>query len=543
MVKAGRGMKGSRVREWVGGLLPARPGVAGIGRWLLRAALEPAAADIHPAAPRPRKNYRRTYGIALLVVGVLTGLALLNNRQGLGTAMLIAFGLGAAYVAGAVHRSGMATALAIIWWIVTAPAVSALASLRLDNASGLARFTAGTSSIIITGLAVWLVAVLTRAVRPWLTILTCWLITFIAVGIGTSLLPNYALIIGCLATAGYLYWRSGALLQIVDRLRGQAYQNRLLDDASDAQRETYERLRGVSKDMQVLYNVEAPADFGAPLPVDALVVSPTGVYTVFAVDALGRVRVNINARNRVTVEGRSIDTLLYDIASTAFAISEALRVEVTPLASMVGATFPAEYPGIIPISTSPKSANGVVELTLLDPHLLVDRLFYGESVYTSGQVATIVHRARGFLHGEGSKKRLPSHVDIRKSNARRVQRSEHDAENSVLNDVADVLSTASTGGDVRPSSDAYGSGDDEYAPGMEVSWTDDSGSWDGWVCTSGIVMLSGIPDGALDTTLSVGDRVVWIVSKSEWERASDDQRDPDPALMQPVRVNSLRVTR
>jgi hypothetical protein len=517
--------------------------VAEVGRWLVRAALEPASADIHPAAPQPRKNYRRAYGIALLVAGALTGLALLNNRQALGTAMVIAFGLGAAYVAGAVHRRGVATALAIIWWIATAPAVSALASLRLGDANGLARFTAGTSTIIITGLAVWLVAALTRAPRPWLTILTCWLITLVAIGIGTSVLPNYALAIGFLATGGYLYWRSGALLQIIDRMRGHAYQSRLLDDASDAQRETYERLRGVGKDMQVLYNIVAPADFGAPLPVDALVVGPTGVYTVFAVDALGRVRVNVNTRNRVSVEGRSIDALLYDIASTAFAISEALRVEVTPLASMVGATFPADYPGIIPISTSPKSASGVVELALLDPHLLVDRLFYGESVYTTGQVATIVHRARGFLPGDGRRGRLPSHVEIRKSNANRVQKAKQDDESSILDDVADVLSTASTGGDVRASAGMHGSSQGDYAPGLEVSWTDDSGSWDGWVCTTGIVILSGIPDGALDTTLAIGDQVVWIVSKSEWERAEEDHRDPDPALVQPVRVNSLRVTR
>ncbi|WP_163573512.1 hypothetical protein [Fodinicola feengrottensis] len=275
------------------------------------------------------------------------------------------------------------------------------------------------------------------------------------------------------------------------------------------------------------------------LPVDALVVGPTGVYTVFAVDALGRVRVNVHARSRVSVEGRSIDKLLYDIASTAFAISEALRVEVTPVASMVGATFPAEYPGIIPISTSPKSANGVVELTLLDPHLLVDRLYYGDSVYTTGQIATIIHRARGLQHRtDGGKDYVPSHVDIRKSNAQRVRPTETLDDSSILDEVADVFSATSTGGDVHPT----GSQQDDYTPGTEVSWTDDSGSWDGWVCTTGVVALADVPDGALDTTLSVGDHVVWIVSKTEWERASDDHREPDPALMQPVRVNSLRAS-
>jgi hypothetical protein len=536
-------MRMSRIRHWTGSRLPTRASAADLGRWLVRAALEPAPADIRRAAPRQPKNYRRAYSLALVGVGILTGLALLNNRQALATAMLIAFGLGAAFVAGAVHRSGLATALVIVWWSATAPAVSLLASLRLSGASLLTQFTAGTSSIIITGLAVWLVAVLMRATRPWLTILTCWLINFVAIGLGTSLAPNYALACGYLAIATYLYWRSGALLQIVDRVRGQAYRNRILDDASDAQRETFERLRGVNKDMQVLYNLAAPADFGAVLPVDALVVGPTGVYTVFAVDALGRVRVNVHARSRVSVEGRSIDKLLYDVASTAFAISEALRVEVTPIASMVGASFPGEYPGIIPIATSPKSANGVVELTLIDPHLLVDRLYYGEPVYTSGQIATIVHRARGLQH-RATGKDHPSSVDIRKANAKRVRPAETMDDNDILDEMADVIASASTGGDVHPMNGDPASGQQiDYTPGVEVSWTDDSGSWDGWVCTTGIVALSEVPDGALDTTLSVGDQIVWIVSKTEWERATDDNREPDPTLMQPVRVNSLRASR
>ncbi|WP_163508615.1 MFS transporter [Fodinicola acaciae] len=528
----------ARLKEWVRGLLPTRPDAAGVWRWLVRAALEPAPADIQAPSPRPRRDYRRAYSIALIVVGVLTGLALLNNRQALGTALLIAFALGAAYVGWTVHRSAVGTALAILWWVLTAPAMSALASLRGDGGSALARFTAGTSTIVVLGIAVWLVAVLTRANHPWLTILTCWLITLLAIGVGTLVVPNYALGLAVVVTAAYLYWRSGALLQVVDRLRGQAYQNRILEGASDAQRETFERLRGVSKDMQVIYHLEAPADFGAAMPVDALVVAPTGVYTVFAVDALGRLRVNVQTRNRVSVEGRSIDKLLYELAGTAYAISEALRVEVTPLASMVGATFPPDYPGIIPISTALKSEDGVMQLTLLDPHLLVDRLYYGDAVYTTGQVATIVHRARGLLHRSGGKGHVPSHVDVRKSNARRVKPAES-LDDSVLEEVADVLSSSSTGADVRPQAAGRQQGD--YAPGVEVSWTDDSGSWDGWVCMTGVVVLMDIPDGALDTTLSVGDEVVWIVSKTEWERANDAQRDPDPALIQPVRVNSLRA--
>ncbi|WP_344308820.1 hypothetical protein, partial [Fodinicola feengrottensis] len=95
------------MRQWLGGRLPTRANAADLGRWLVRAALEPASADIKRATPTPRKNYRRAYSIALVGVGALTGLALLNNRQALATAMLIAVGLGAAFVAGSVHRSGL----------------------------------------------------------------------------------------------------------------------------------------------------------------------------------------------------------------------------------------------------------------------------------------------------------------------------------------------------------------------------------------------------------------------------------------------------
>jgi hypothetical protein len=369
-----------------------------------------------------------------------------------------------------------------------------------------------------------------RARRPWLTILTCWVLNSVAVIIGANLFQNFALLFAVVLVGLYLYWKSGGLLLGVDRLRGQAYRNRVLSEATDAQRETYERLAAVEKDVSILYRVNAPADFGGLFPADALVVAKTGVFAIFARDALGRLRVALSGRNRVTVEGRSVDSYLFDVATTSSALAEALRVEITALVTMVGSTFPPDYPGIIPISTAPKNAETGVDVSLLDPQLLVDRLYYGEAMYTSGQLATIVHRARGLQHIQHeSTEQTQAANDIRRSNARRVRPAEA-SEDDVFEDVESIFAAheQNTGAD--------------FQPGLEVLWTDDSGAWEGWICTSGVVRLTQVPSGAIDKSLSSGDQVVWIVSKAEWERANEENREPSAELSQPVRVDSLRLS-
>ncbi len=96
-------------------------------------------------------------------------------------------------------------------------------------------------------------------------------------------------------------------------------------------------------------------------------VAQTGVYGVMVADAIGRLQLNVSATRRVAVENRSMDDLLLDAAVSAYAVSDALRVRVLPLVALPGATFPPQYPGVVPATVSPRELDGPVDVVMLEP--------------------------------------------------------------------------------------------------------------------------------------------------------------------------------
>jgi len=460
-----------------------------------------------PIGPRQR-NLRRIYSIALIGVAILIVLARLNNAEGFSTAFFIALLLGLIFVAWTGYRSALATAAAIGWWLITTPLVSLAAAAGLPPQEALLRAATSNEAIIGTGIAVWVSAVLMRSRRTWLTIMVCWVLNVTAV-LGTAFVaPRFALVGGWVAIALYLAWRSGWLLAAYDRLTGRARMGRIFEVATEEQYEVYGQLTELPNSFVRLYQLAIPPEFTPATTLDAVVAGPTGLFHITAVDGLGRIAVNTSERRRVTVEGAAIDAELSDIARTAQALARALRVEVVPLVAMCGSTFPDGTHGLISIAvTLPRrtvSESGrntdVVPLTLIDAQLLARRIGFGPPVYTAGQVQRIIHRANTVLWPAAG---APD---------RRVTRLRR-------------------GKAAQP----------RFAPGVEVEWVDESGTWAGWVCVSRVTVLDEVPKGPVASTLSVKDDVVWIVAKTEWDRARGEGRDPDPELVQPVATTALRL--
>lgn len=507
-----------------------RPRLARAGRWFVNAALEPASGHIKPETVRRRK-FARAYGIGLVITSVLIALAMLNNQAALVTAFVIAILIGLSYPAITVHRSGIATVLVMLWWVGTAPLIAALTGFVNSPATGMPRFVGATNTVVLIGILVSLMAVLMRARRPWLTIAVSWGINLVGTAVAALAGMGLPAVIGWALVTLYLVWRSGAPSLLIGKVRDRSIRDQVMRNATDVQREVFERLAHMRKDIPVLYLLKPPPDFGGSVAVDALVVGPTGVFGVYAVDALGRLQVNVSNKRRIAVEQRGIDSYLYDVARSAHAIGEALRVEVTPIGVMVGATFPSEYPGIIRLATQPAKASETVDLTLLDPDLLLDRIYYGDNVYSTGQQATISRRARIVLRTAYDDEKQPA--DASGDSAAGTD------EAAVLNDLAEIFSSRESAAAVDPLSKRTEAGADRFYPGMEVVWEDSAGQWEGWVCTTGVVPLDQVPELAVDQTLRAGDEVVWIVAKAEWDRASADRREPDEQLTQPVRPADL----
>ncbi len=486
-------------------------GIAGAGP-AAAAALRRSVATARTIRPEPigprKRNLRRIYSIALLGVAALIVVARINNAQGFSTAFFIALLLGLIFIAWTGYRSALATAAAIGWWLITTPLISLAAASGLPAQEVLVRAATSNEAIIGTGIAVWVCAVLMRARRSWITILGCWFLNVAAILATGALAPRLALAGGWLAIALYLAWRAGWLLAAYDRLNGRARMGRVFQVATEEQYEVYGHLAELGNGFVRRYQLAVPDEYNPATTLDALVVGPTGLFQITAVDGLGRIVVNTSERRRVTVEGASIDAELTDIARTAQALARALRVEVVPLVAMCGSTFPEGNHGLISIAITlpPRQATesretkaDLIPLTLIDAELLARRIAFGSAVYTTGQVQRIIHR------------------------------------------MSTVLWPAAGAADRRITRRRRGPKRDTFAPGVEVEWVDESGIWSGWVCVSRVTVLDEVPKGPLASTLSVKDKVVWIVAKAEWDRARGEGRDPNPELVQPVASSALRL--
>jgi hypothetical protein len=165
--------------------------------------------EIRPARARPPASLRRTYGLAVVGVAMLSLLALCTDRSRLALGFAVAVVLAVLWVAWTAHRALVTTGLALVWWFITAPHVGLLAA----GGNGPAHVSFAMSPAIATvgalGVVSGLVAVLSRAPRPALTVLLAWATNVTAGWAASYLLPNYAWAVGYVLTIAVLAWRAG----------------------------------------------------------------------------------------------------------------------------------------------------------------------------------------------------------------------------------------------------------------------------------------------------------------------------------------------
>ncbi|GAA1668792.1 hypothetical protein GCM10009765_17810 [Fodinicola feengrottensis] len=569
-------------------------------------------------AHRHRRGIDSRTVFALVIAAGLVGIAIVVEQWWVAAGLAVGLAAGLCWVSGLRRHSVVGTATAIMWWAVTAPVVAAVAGLHGPAADPVIQLSQSAGSILFTGVLVWLLAVLLPSRSSWLSIMVCWAINASAAGPLALLAPGVTVLIGWTMIATYLCWRTGAVGAYVTRVRERSRVSRLYEQSTGEQREIIDRLADAPRKATVLHQMSVPRDFGARLQFDAYVVAQTGVYGVMVADAIGRLQLNVSATRRVAVENRSMDDLLLDAAVSAYAVSDALRVRVLPLVALPGATFPPQYPGVVPATVSPRELDGPVDVVMLEPSLLVDRICYGETIYTPTQLDMIVRRARSVLYPteQAPAHRLPVAPDrlptvpLDAPPARPVPRSAPvpvaprsqvspqvtrrrvaqalQRQMPVRTDFPRVQPPPMAAAPVEPvrtgptwDDQVWGraAGSESMAnqqawkpyqvaerieapapverpvsaptsrdsaelilgPGVEVMWFDDSGAWSGWVCATGVVRLSHVPNGAVDTGLNPGDRVVWVVARTEWDRAIAENRAVSPSLIQPVRAEMLQT--
>ncbi len=366
-----------------------------------------------------KRNLRRIYSLAIMGVAILLVLAWLNNSKTYGAAVVIALGLGAAFVIWMGHRRLLATVFAVGGWLLSTPLLAAASASGLDAADARLRIATSNESIIGTGIAVWVCAMLIRSRQPWLTILNCWVLYVAALLSFSDFAPRYSLAGGWLVLVLYFVWRAGWLIALWDRLRGRRGLGRDYDAASEEQYQVYEELDGLPRGFVRMYQTavsparkqmsgvgntrarvseriglvdERSEEYKAAGALDVLVCGATGLFYVSALEMPGRIAVTAGARRRITVDGAAVDSELADIARNARALSEALRVEVTSLVAMCGARFPDNTLGVLPIAITLPGQRASVSLTLIDPALLARRIPFGRPVFTTHQVQRVLHR-------------------------------------------------------------------------------------------------------------------------------------------------------
>jgi hypothetical protein len=350
----------------------------------------------------PTGQLGRVYSYALYGVAILTVLAFVNNRTHFAGAFLLALALAAMFVVWSAHRSIFLTSAVVLWWAATAPFVALLTTEELSYQLLSVRMASSTPLFWATGAAVWLAALLMRARRPWLALLMGWIVAFIPIAaVSRFWRGDYSYYVAWGVLALYLAWRSGALRSLTDVLKGRAGLGRDYTEATEAQYQAYKQLNALPRGYRVHRQLQRPGGGGgARGVVDALVVGPTGVFFVAALEVAGEITVAAGRPRRILAAGKPLDRALIEIATTARALRQELNLELTTLVSVYGGEFPNR--GLLAARARlPKGdgdegevGQGPEELTLIDCELLADRVRFGAPVYTAGQVARATSRVR-----------------------------------------------------------------------------------------------------------------------------------------------------
>lgn len=328
--------------------------------------------EIRPARPPAPVNRARIYRLGLIGVATLTGFAWINNRAGVATAFLVALVLGLLFVAAQAHRALLTTTVAIVWWIATAPVVGIVsaAGVRTDNLYPL--ISQATATNIGLGIVVWLTAVLTRAPRPASTVLACWFLNVVVVTAASLVFPDLAWAIGYVVTGSVLIGRSGLLTRRRRRVSGHTSGDAVVHHALDH----------IAPSFAIHYGLRLDGDDRQ----STVVAGPTGTFVLTALVTDDTVR-PVSLGTRLAVGRRRLDSNINGAALTAIDLEDRIRTPVLAVL-VVDGPFPD---GQVRVVAEPRRGRNV-EVLVVRVELVADRLAYGPSILTSGQVSRIMRR-------------------------------------------------------------------------------------------------------------------------------------------------------
>lgn len=288
--------------------------------------------------------------------------------------------LGLLWVAYAAHRAVVTTALAILWWIGTAPALGVMATAGIPVTDLYFAVSQAIATNVGLGVVVWLTALLIRAPRPAVTVMACWLLNFLVVLAASLVAPNEAWLAGYVITLCVLAQRSGLLV----RLRSGRIRRGRPDPDDPGQSAVAEALVALAPGYAVRY--------GLPLGEDdrgvAVVVGATGTYAVHGLVTEGIVR-TMSGGTRVAAGGRRLDVDVRAAAVAAVRATEELRTPVHAVLLAAGGDF-AE--GLVRVVIKPGAGQEPVEVLVVRADLAAGRLAVGHPVLTTGQVSRMVRR-------------------------------------------------------------------------------------------------------------------------------------------------------
>ncbi|WP_203905305.1 hypothetical protein [Virgisporangium aliadipatigenens] len=331
--------------------------------------------EIRPARPRKTADRRRTYTIALFAVALLTAMAWLNDHSRFAVGFLVALILGLLWVAWEVHRALLTSALAILWWVSTTPAVGVLSTMRLPALASIAFVPSATTATVALGAVVWLCAMVSRAPRPAATIMLAWAVNFAVLLTASLVAPRHGWLVGYVVTIAVLVWR------LSPPMRSRRIPAPPEDDP-DA-----EALHGALRNLGPGHSVgwRVPTAKGRSVTV---VTGSTGTFAVHLCEPDGEVGTT-GRGTRLVAGGTRLDRPVRHAASAARRVARTLRTPVQPVLVVSGAEFPT---GIM--RTTDGTAEERSEVLVIRADLLAGRLGHGPAVLTGLQVRRLARRMR-----------------------------------------------------------------------------------------------------------------------------------------------------